>query len=789
MSNLPTVPLRDLVLFPGMIIPLFVGREKSVAAIEEAGENKEILLVTQKDASIDDPKSTDLYKVGIVGKVLQILTLSDGTMKILVEGVSRVKVTKYTTFENKIIAEVKPMKTLQKISDLEIKAFLKALIEQFENYAGLNPKVSTEVLFNVQKEENYEAVCYLILSQIILEVKKKQTLLESESLEKLMAGLLEALTLVNEILSTENKIKKRVKSQIEKSQKEYLLNEQLKAIQEELGSKTKDEADEIDLLLKKIKLPKEARERVDSEIKKLKMMSPMSQEASVIRNYLEWIADIPWNKFSKINSNLQKAMKILQGDHYGLEKVKDRIVEFLAVNIRTKSASGPILCLIGPPGVGKTSLAQSIAKATGRKFVKVSLGGLRDEAEIRGHRRTYIGSMPGKIVQALKKAKTSNPVMLLDEIDKLGLDYRGDPSSALLEVLDPEQNKSFNDHYIEIDVDLSNVLFVATANSYDIARPLLDRMETINLSGYTEDEKKHIALEYLIPKQGKKHGLKDEEFEIKDNVIMDIIRFYTKEAGVRGLNREIEKIARKIVKKLVLNEIKKASITSDDLEEYLGAKKYDFGAIGKKNLIGVTNGLAYTEVGGDLLAIEAVKSHGKGTLNITGKLGDVMKESVQAAISYIRSTAANLGIEIDLLKDIDLHVHVPEGAVPKDGPSAGIAMYTALVSVLTNIPVRRDVAMTGEITLRGRVLAIGGLKEKLLAALRGGVTTVLIPKENEKNIKELPDNVKKDLKIIPIENVEEVLPYALEYMPVPLPKDNIEADKRKYVVSQVNLTN
>lgn len=764
-SSYPVLPLRDLVVFPGMIVPLFVGRDQSIKALEAAAKaGNKILLVAQKEAGNDAPQASDLYKVGVVGQILQILKLNDSTLKVLVEGKQRVKITKYTTEEGYMCSKVKELKDAVTPPDADLLALRRSIMEQFENYVQLNTKINPEVVQAITSLDTIAKFSDAVSSHLMIKVENRQQILEILDPTKKLEQILGYLQLEIELLNAETRIKTRVRHQIEKNQKDYYLTEQLKAIQKELGEEDyKEEIAEMTAKIAALKLPKDVKERANAEIKKLKFMNPMSSESSVVRNYLDWIINLPWKNFSVLNKDLKKAESILDHDHYGLEKIKERIVEYLAVNLRTNKLKSPIVCLIGPPGVGKTSLVKSIARATGREFVKVSLGGLRDEAEIKGHRRTYIGAMPGKIIQAMKKAKKSNPVMLLDEIDKMGLDYRGDPSSAMLEVLDPEQNSIFNDHYMEVDYDLSNVMFVATANSYDgIPRPLMDRMEMINLSGYTENEKLAIAENYLLPKQLEAHGAKKSEVDISREVFIDIIRYYTREAGVRSLERNVAKLLRKAVKELMTSKETKIVINVDNLGKYLGVKKYQYGEIEKTDLVGVTNGLAYSEVGGDLLSIEAVLLYGRGgDLKITGKLGDVMKESAQAALSYIRSKSVEFGIRPSIFKYKDIHIHVPEGATPKDGPSAGIAMSTSLVSALTGIPVRKDIAMTGEITLRGRVLPIGGLKEKLLAALRGGVKTVLIPSENVKDLEEIPENIKSGLEIIPVERVEEVFKHAL----------------------------
>ena len=766
----PVLPLRDIVVYPKMIVPLFVGREKSISALQEVVDtDQNIILATQKDAAIEDPQSDDIYHVGTIGTVLQLLRLPDGTVKVLIEGLERVKLDRIYNTKAFMEANITVLPETEN-NDSELEGLARAVLSQFEEYVKLSKKIPPEVSVAVNQIEDYSKLADTIASHLALKIADKQVLLEGATLSERFEKILEFMDSEITLLEVENKIKNRVKKQMEKSQKEYYLNEQMKAIQKELGD-GEDDA-EIAEYMKKIehtKLSKEAKDKALAEVKKLKSMSAMSAEATVVRNYLDWILDIPWKKRSKVNKDLQRAMDILEKDHYGLEEVKERIVEYLAVQARADKVKGPILCLVGPPGVGKTSLGKSIAKATGRSFVRASLGGMRDEAEIRGHRRTYIGSMPGKIIKGMKKAGTSNPLFLLDEIDKLGNDYRGDPSSALLEVLDPEQNSSFNDHYLEVDYDLSDVMFVTTANSLDMPRPLLDRMEIIRLSGYTENEKIEIAKRHLLPKIFSEMAVKNNELEIKDDAICDIIRYYTREAGVRNLEREIAKIARKAVKDILTSSEKKVVVDGHNLEKYLGVKKYRFGEAEQQDHIGVTTGLAWTEVGGDILFIEAVDMPGKGIVKQTGKLGEVMKESIDTAYSVVRSHSADLGIDPEVFEKTDIHVHVPEGATPKDGPSAGIAMYTTLVSVLTKIPVRKDVAMTGEITLQGRVLPIGGLKEKLLSALRGGIKTVIIPKDNEKDLQEIPENVKEGLKIIPVEEVSEVIKIALNGEVKPLP--------------------
>lgn len=768
----PVLPLRDIVVYPKMIVPLFVGRDKSIRALQNVVDSDgNIILATQKDAAIEDPQADDIYNIGTLGTVVQMLKLPDGTVKVLIEGMERVKILKYVKNKEFLEAEAEVVPEVRDEDGVELAALVRAVLSQFEEYVKLSKKTPPEVLVSVNQIEDYGKLADTIAAHLSLKISEKQALLEGKTLAERFEKILGFMDAELTVLEVENKIKTRVKKQMEKSQKEYYLNEQMKAIQKELGDG--DEDSEITEYMKKIdktKLSKEAKEKALAEVKKLKSMSAMSSEATVVRNYLDWLLDIPWKKRSKVNKDLNKALEILEKDHYGLEKVKERIVEYLAVQARADKVKGPILCLVGPPGVGKTSLGKSIARATGRSFVRASLGGMRDEAEIRGHRRTYIGSMPGKIIKGMKKAATSNPLFLLDEIDKLGNDYRGDPSSALLEVLDPEQNSSFNDHYLEVDYDLSDVMFVTTANSLDMPRPLLDRMEIIRLSGYTEEEKIEIAKRHLIPKIFNENAVKKQELDISEDAIRDIIRYYTREAGVRNLERELSTIARKAVKEILLSQGKKTkvNVTPKNLEKYLGVIKYRYGEAEQKDHVGVTTGLAWTEVGGDILFIEAVDMPGKGKVTETGKLGDVMKESIETAYSVVRAHCRELGINPEIFEKTDIHVHVPEGATPKDGPSAGIAMYTTLVSVLTKIPVRKDVAMTGEITLQGRVLPIGGLKEKLLAALRGGIKTVIIPKDNEKDLAEIPDNVKKGMKIIPVSEVSEVINIALNGKVEPL---------------------
>lgn len=767
---LAVLPLRDIVVFPHMIVPLFVGREKSVRALEAVmKEDKQILLVAQKNATQDDPSVDDIYRVGTVSTILQLLKLPDGTVKVLVEGGKRAKITGFKETESYFEAVVEPMPD-SGADRKDMDTLCRSVVTQFEQYIKLNKKIAPEVLVSLNQITDPSKLGDTVASHLNLKIPEKQEILEvakvGERLEKVFGHMESEMG----VLQVEKKIRNRVKKQMEKTQREYYLNEQLKAIQKELGEGEdgKDENAELEAKIKKTKFTKEAREKAMAELKKLKTMSPMSAEATVVRNYLDWMLSIPWKKRSKINNDVIAAEKVLDDDHYGLEKVKERIIEYLAVQARSPKVRGPILCLVGPPGVGKTSLGKSIAKATGRNFVRMSLGGVRDEAEVRGHRRTYIGSMPGKVIQGMKKAKTSNPLFLLDEIDKLGADWRGDPSSALLEVLDPEQNSTFADHYLEVDYDLSDVMFVTTANSLRMPQPLMDRMEIIRIPGYTEDEKVEISKRHLIAKQGEAHGLKPEEWHLSDEALRELIRYYTREAGVRNLEREIANLARKAVKEIVTKQSKKVSITVKNLEKFAGVKKFRYGETEAEDMVGVVTGLAWTEVGGEILTIESVTVPGKGAIKQTGKLGDVMQESVSAALSYVRSRSIRFGIKPTLFDRRDIHVHVPEGATPKDGPSAGVAMATSLVSVLTGIPVRRDVAMTGEITLRGRVLPIGGLKEKLLAALRSGITTVFIPKENEKDLAEIPDNVKKGLKIISVSDVDEVIAQALVRRPEPI---------------------
>ena len=774
----PVLPLRDIVVFPHMIVPLFVGREKSIRALEEVMRSDTfILLATQKNASDDDPAPDSIFETGTLASVLQLLKLPDGTVKVLVEGAERAKVVKYT--DRSDYYEADAVVIGDTVGDpVEAEAMARSVITEFEGYVKLNKKVSPEVVGVVQQIEDYAKLADTVASHLAVKIPDKQAILETpvvtERLEKVL-GLMESEI---SVLQVEKRIRTRVKRQMEKTQREYYLNEQMKAIQKELGDEEgKDELTELEDKIKKTKLSKEAREKAMHELKKLRQMSPMSAEATVVRNYLDWLLSIPWNKKTKVKKDLKLAQDVLDDDHFGLEKVKERIVEYLAVQQRANKLTGPILCLVGPPGVGKTSLGKSIAKATGREFVRVSLGGVRDEAEIRGHRRTYIGSMPGKIIQSMRKAKSSNPLFLLDEIDKMGADFRGDPSSALLEVLDPEQNSTFNDHYLEVDYDLSNVMFITTANTLNIPAPLMDRMELIRIAGYTEDEKVEIARKHLIPHAVQKHGLDAKEWLIDDDALLLMIRRYTREAGVRNLERELSTLIRKAVKELTITKKKSVKVTDKNLGDYLGVPKFRYGEVEENDQIGVVTGLAWTEVGGELLTIEAAMMPGKGKMTVTGNLRDVMKESISAAASYVRSRAVDFGIEPPLFDKRDIHVHVPEGATPKDGPSAGVAMVTAIVSVMTGIPVRRDVAMTGEITLRGRVLPIGGLKEKLLAAQRGGIKTVLIPEENAKDLVDVNESIKAELNIVPVTRMDEVLAHALVRKPEPIVWDEVAAAK------------
>ena len=767
-ESTPVLPLRDIVVFPHMIVPLFVGREKSVRALEEVmNDEKQILLLTQKVAAEDDPTADGLHTIGTLATVLQLLKLPDQTVRVLVEGKGRARVTGFTDKAEFFQANIEKI-----VEDApqprETEALLRTVKTNFEQYIKLNKKIPSETLAAVAQIEEPARLADTVAAHLSVKISDRQALLETLSTTERLEKVLQLIEAEIGVLQVERKIRSRVKRQMEKTQREYYLNEQLKAIQKELGEgeEGRDEMNELEERIRKTKLSKEAREKATAEVKKLRSMSPMSAEATVVRNYLDWLLSLPWGKKSKVKKDIDAAEKVLNDDHYGLEKVKERILEYLAVQSRVGKIKGPILCLVGPPGVGKTSLGKSIAKATGREFVRMSLGGMRDEAEIRGPRRTYIGSMPGKIIQSMKKAKTSNPLFLLDEIDKLGADYRGDPSSALLEVLDPEQNSSFADHYLEVDFDLSDVMFVTTANSLRMPQPLMDRMEIIRIPGYTEDEKVEIAKRHLIPKEMAAHALKAEEWTITDAGLRDLIRYHSREAGVRNLEREIANLTRKAVKQIMSAKAKSVEVTAENLDSFAGVRKYRYGEMEGEDQVGVVTGLAWTEVGGETLTIEAVMLPGKGRFQATGKLGDVMKESIDAARSYVRSKATTFGIKPPTFDKVDIHVHVPEGATPKDGPSAGLAMATSIVSVLTGIPIRRDVAMTGEVTLRGRALPIGGLKEKLLAALRAGITTVIIPKENEKDLAEVPDNVKTGLKIIPVADVGEVLKIALVREPV-----------------------
>ena len=778
--DLPLLPLRDVVVFPHMVIPLFVGRPKSIKALEAAMEaERRIMLVAQKTAAKDEPSVQDMFEVGCVATILQLLKLPDGTVKVLVEGQQRATVNKIEEGESHFTANVTPIEisSLPAVGDKgsEIEALRRAVMQQFDHYVKLNKKIPPEILTSISSIDDAGRLADTIAAHLPLKLDAKQVILDLSAVKARLENLYEQLEREVDILNVDKKIRGRVKRQMEKNQRDFYLNEQVKAIQKELGEGEEGaDIEEIEKKIKAAKMPQEARKKADAELKKLKLMSPMSAEATVVRSYIDVLTSLPWSKKTKIKHDLGNAESVLNEDHYGLEKVKDRIVEYLAVQQRVDKLKAPILCLVGPPGVGKTSLGQSIAKATGRKYVRMALGGMRDEAEIRGHRRTYIGALPGKVLQSLTKAGTRNPLFLLDEIDKLGTDFRGDPSSALLEVLDPEQNHTFGDHYVEVDFDLSDVMFVATSNSMNIPPALLDRMEVIRLSGYTEDEKTSIAVRYLLPKQVKNNGVKDDELEVQEQAVRDIVRYYTREAGVRSLERELSKICRKVVKGVQLKKMKdKVVVTPDNLNEFLGVRKYDYGRAEQKNQVGQVVGLAWTEVGGDLLTIEAAMMPGKGVITRTGSLGDVMKESVEAARTVVRSRARLLGIKDEMFEKRDIHIHVPDGATPKDGPSAGAAMTTAFVSAMTGIPVRGDVAMTGEITLRGEVTAIGGLKEKLLAALRGGIKTVLIPEENAKDLQDIPDNVKSGLDIVPVRWIDQVLRVALERQPVPLTDDEV----------------
>jgi ATP-dependent Lon protease len=779
--DLPLLPLRDVVVFPHMVIPLFVGRPKSIKALEAAMEaERRIMLVAQKAAAKDEPSTDDMFEMGCVATILQMLKLPDGTVKVLVEGVQRAKVLAIREGESHFIAHVNPVDPAverAEVPSTELEALRRAVMQQFDQYVKLNKKIPSEILTSISSIDDPGRLADTIAAHLPLKLESKQVVLDLDPVNKRLENLFEQLEREVDILNVDKKIRGRVKRQMEKNQRDFYLNEQVKAIQKELGEGEEGaDIEEIEKKIKAAKMPAEARKKAEAEFKKLKLMSPMSAEATVVRNYIDALVALPWSKKTKIKHDLAHAEAVLNEDHYGLEKVKDRILEYLAVQQRVDKVKAPILCLVGPPGVGKTSLGQSVAKATGRKYVRMALGGMRDEAEIRGHRRTYIGAMPGKVLQSLSKVGTRNPLFLLDEIDKLGTDFRGDPSSALLEVLDPEQNHTFGDHYVEVDFDLSDVMFVATSNSMNIPPALLDRMEVIRLSGYTEDEKTNIAMRYLLPKQLKNNGIREGELDVAEDAVRDIVRYYTREAGVRSLERELSKICRKVVKGLLLKKYTpKVEVTAENLSEFLGVRKYTYGRAEQQNQIGQVVGLAWTEVGGDLLTIEVAIMPGKGAITRTGSLGDVMKESVEAARTVVRSRSRLLGIKDELFDKRDIHIHVPDGATPKDGPSAGAAMTTALVSSLTGIPVRADVAMTGEITLRGEVTAIGGLKEKLLAALRGGIKTVIIPEENVKDLADIPDNVKQGLEIVPVKWIDKVLSIALERQPVPLTDEEVAA--------------
>ena len=785
-TNFPLLPLRDVVVYPQIVQPLFVGRPKSIKALELAmASDKQVLLVAQKNASDDEPGVNDLFQIGTVATILQLIRLPDGTVKVLVEGLDRAKI-KDVEFDGDHFRADTTILQPESVPEKESALLIRSLLSQFDQYVQLSKKIPPEVMTSISSIDEPGRLVDTIASHMSLQLEEKQNLLELAGLQARIEHLMSLIEAEIDLFQVEKRIRGRVKKQMEKSQREYYLNEQMKAIQKEMGEldDVPNEAEELKQKIDEAGMPKEAKEKAQQELNKLKMMSPMSSEASVVRTYLDWMISIPWKKRSRVRLELPKAEEILEHDHYGLKDVKERILEYLAVQKRVKKLKGPILCLVGPPGVGKTSLGESIARATNRKFVRMALGGVRDEAEIRGHRRTYIGSLPGKLLQKLSKVGVRNPLFLLDEIDKMGMDHRGDPASALLEVLDPEQNNSFNDHYLEVDYDLSEVLFVCTSNSMNIPEPLLDRMEVIRIPGYTEEEKVNIALRYLVPKQLKNNGLKEGELEFGDEPVRDLIRYYTREAGVRGLEREIAKVCRKVVKEHALQEgkaKKKATIklTSKELEKYSGVRKFDYGMAEEKNQIGQVNGLAWTQVGGELLTIEAIAVEGKGKTIKTGSLGDVMQESIQAAFTVVRSRARSMGLKADFHEKFDLHIHVPEGATPKDGPSAGVGMCTALVSVLTNIPVRADVAMTGEITLRGQVLRIGGLKEKLLAAHRGNIKTVIIPADNERDLAEIPDNIKADLKIVPVRWIDEVLEHALQYQPTPLSTEEKSEEKKE----------
>ncbi|ASY62374.1 ATP-dependent protease La Type I [Sinorhizobium sojae CCBAU 05684] len=772
-ATYPVLPLRDIVVFPHMIVPLFVGREKSIRALEEVmGTDKQIMLATQINATDDDPEPSAIYQVGTIANVLQLLKLPDGTVKVLVEGRARAEIDHYTQRDDFYEAVAHALREPEE-DPVEIEALSRSVVSEFESYVKLNKKISPEVVGVASQIDDYSKLADTVASHLSIKIVEKQEMLETTSVKMRLEKALGFMEGEISVLQVEKRIRSRVKRQMEKTQREYYLNEQMKAIQKELGDSEdgRDEMAEIEERISKTKLSKEAREKADAELKKLRQMSPMSAEATVVRNYLDWLLGLPWGKKSKIKTDLNHAEKVLDADHFGLDKVKERIVEYLAVQARSAKIKGPILCLVGPPGVGKTSLAKSIAKATGREYIRMALGGVRDEAEIRGHRRTYIGSMPGKVVQSMKKAKKSNPLFLLDEIDKMGQDFRGDPSSALLEVLDPEQNSTFMDHYLEVEYDLSNVMFITTANTLNIPPPLMDRMEVIRIAGYTEEEKREIAKRHLLPKAIRDHALQPNEFSVTDGALMAVIQTYTREAGVRNFERELMKLARKAVTEILKGRTKKVEVTAENVHDYLGVPRYRHGEAERDDQVGVVTGLAWTEVGGELLTIEGVMMPGKGRMTVTGNLRDVMKESISAAASYVRSRAIDFGIEPPLFDKRDIHVHVPEGATPKDGPSAGVAMATAIVSVMTGIPISKDVAMTGEITLRGRVLPIGGLKEKLLAALRGGIKKVLIPEENAKDLAEIPDNVKNSLEIIPVSRMGEVLEHALIRRPEPIEWD------------------
>ena len=786
-NNIPVLPLRDIVEFPHMVVPLFVGRDKSVKALEKvmAGD-KRIMLITQKSASVDDPKKDDLFDFGTIANVLQLLKLPDGTVKVLVEGLQRASINMFTDNEDYLVSNIDLIDENNDSSDKKLRAISKSITDLFDKYVNLNKKIPPEVLGTINEIDDLAKLSDTIASHLSIKLSDKQEILEAIDLTERFEKIMNFIQAELDVMQVEKKIRGRVKNQMEKTQREYYLNEQMKAIQKELGEGDdgKDDIQEYEEKIENTKLSKEAKEKCYSEIKKLKSMSPMSAESSVIRNYLDWILTIPWGKKTKVKKDIKFAESVLNEDHYGLEKVKERILEYLAVQQRIKKMKGPILCLVGAPGVGKTSLGKSIARATGRKFVRMSLGGVRDEAEIRGHRRTYIGSLPGKVLQMMKKAGSSNPLFLLDEIDKLGADYRGDPSSALLEVLDPEQNNSFNDHYLEVDYDLSDTMFITTANTLRMPPALLDRMEIIRIAGYTEDEKVEIVKQHLAPQMLEKHGLKSGELILDDSAITGLIRYYTREAGVRSLERELANLARKTVKKIVAGDIGSLTINEDNLHEFAGVRKFKYGEIDNDDQVGIVTGLAWTEVGGDILPIESVIMPGKGRMTITGKLGDVMKESIQAAKSYVRSRCIEFGIKPTIFPIRDIHIHVPEGAIPKNGPSAGLGMVTSIVSVLTGIPVRKDIAMTGEVTLRGKALGIGGLKEKLLAALRAGTKTVIIPKENEKDMAEIPDNVKDGLELIFVDNVDEVLKIALTKPLLPIEWDEEDSPKSSNDISE-----